>query len=271
MYLAGEQPAYTEALACELRALPAKWLKDLAPASRLHIERSEDLAAELDAEHVYWIEAGTVQVSMNDRPLFHLQPGDLLGLAAPAKALHCRYRAASPLKLQAYPRASVQTALAQNGALDGLVQYFHGQVLLLCEAITRLKQPEFRSPNGFKKVAQGETMIHQGDEPDNVFIIVDGHAEAFVDGLKVGDVPKDEIFGAMAVFTGEKRTATVIAATPCTLMVIPKDQFLAMMQSNPRIAHSLIESMAKRIDLLNRQITQGTTRTPPAKKNEENA
>jgi CRP-like cAMP-binding protein len=59
----------------------------------------------------------------------------------------------------------------------------------------------------------------------------------------------------MAVFTEERRTATVIASEPCTVMVIPKDQFLSLMRSNPRIAHSLIESMARRIDLMNKEIT----------------
>ena len=88
-----------------------------------------------------------------------------------------------------------------------------------------------------------------------MFIIIDGHAEAFVDGVKVGDVQKDEIFGAMAVFTHEKRSATVLASQPCTVMVIPKDQFLSLMESNPRIAHSLVESMARRIDLLNKEVT----------------
>jgi CRP-like cAMP-binding protein len=69
-------------------------------------------------------------------------------------------------------------------------------------------------------------------------------------------VPKDEIFGAMAVFTGEKRNTTVITAEPSTIMRIPKDQFLSLTQSNPKIAGSLIESMARRIDLLNKQVTQ---------------
>ena len=68
-----------------------------------------------------------------------------------------------------------------------------------------------------------------------MFIIIEGHAEAYVDGQKVGDVQKDEIFGAMAVFTREKRSATVVASEPCTVMVIPKEQFLSLMQSNPRI------------------------------------
>lgn len=88
-----------------------------------------------------------------------------------------------------------------------------------------------------------------------MFIITEGHAEAFVGGIKVGDVQRDEIFGAMALFTREKRSATVIASTPTTVMMIPKEQFLALMQSNPRIAHSLIESMARRIDLMNRELT----------------
>ncbi len=104
-------------------------------------------------------------------------------------------------------------------------------------------------------VGRGQA-IDQGDDADNVFIIIEGHAEALVDGQKVGDVQRDEIFGAMAVFTQEKRSASVIATVPCTVMLIPKDQFLGLMQSNPKIAHSLIESMARRIDLLNKEVTQ---------------
>ena len=80
---------------------------------------------------------------------------------------------------------------------------------------------------------------------------------------RVGDVVKDEIFGAMAVFTEERRTATVIASEPCTVMVIPKDQFLSLMRSNPRIAHSLIESMARRIDLMNKEITSLRSKLKP--------
>lgn len=120
-----------------------------------------------------------------------------------------------------------------------------------------------RSSNGFKRVEAGERLITQGDEADHVFVILEGHAQAFVDGHKVGDVPKDEIFGAMAVFTGEKRSASVIASEPSTIMLIPKDQFLSLTQSNPRIAHSLIESMARRIDLLNKEVTRLMTLNNP--------
>jgi len=126
---------------------------------------------------------------------------------------------------------------------------------LLAHAVGELKPREFRSTNGFKRVESGEVLIRQGDPADHVFVIIEGHAQAFVDGHKVGEVSKDEIFGAMAIFTGEPRSATVVAREPSTVMLIPGDQFLSMTRSNPKIAHSLIESMARRIDELNRQLT----------------
>ena len=149
-------------------------------------------------------------------------------------------------------------------------------MMMLNDEVNILRQvPLFSSidPCRLKKLAfsshrqhfeAGEELFHQGDDADHVFVIIEGHAEAWVDGQKVGDVQKDEIFGAMAVFTREKRSATVIASEPCTVMVIPKDQFLSLMQSNPRIAHSLIESMARRIDLMNKEVTQLRAQLQPA-------
>ena len=119
-----------------------------------------------------------------------------------------------------------------------------------------LEQPLLQPAHGFQRVASGEALIRQGDEADHVLVIIEGHAEAFVDGLKVGEVPKEEIFGAMAVFTGERRNASVVTSEPSTIMRIPKDQFMSLAQSNPKIASSLINSMARRIDLLNKQVAQ---------------
>ncbi|WP_311972124.1 cyclic nucleotide-binding domain-containing protein [Pseudomonas baltica] len=257
MYLLGEQPAYADAWVNRLQTIPPELLKGLAPAgTSLTFEQVADLGPFLDTANLYLIDDGLLHVQFNERKLFYLQEGDLIGLRQDTQTLQCGYASDGPLTLTPYRRSEVFAHLQASS--DGqalLIEYLTGQSTLLCDAITRLKQPEFRSANGFKHVASGDTLLQQGDEADHVFIIIDGKAEAFVDGQKVGDVLKDEIFGAMAVFTGEKRSATVIASEPCTLMMIPKDQFLNLAQSNPRIAHSLIESMARRIDSLNKQLT----------------
>ena len=258
MYLLGEQPAYADQLINRLQSIPTQLLEGLQPAGEpLRLERVDDLAQVLPGNQIFIIENGLLHALVDERPLLYLQEGDLVGLRQGIDLPSCRYSSEEPISLIPYSRSETfQHIYASEQRQEQFIQYLIGHTALLSDALARLKQPEIRPATGFQHFAAGEELIHQGDEADHVFIIIEGHAEAYVDGQKVGDVQKDEIFGAMAVFTREKRSATVVASEPCTVMVIPKEQFLSLMQSNPRIAHSLIESMARRIDLLNKEVTQ---------------
>ena len=266
MYLLGEQPAYADQLIQRLQSIPMQLLEGLQPSgSPLRLEQVEDLAKILPGNQLYIIENGLLHAQVDDRPLFYLQEGDLVGLRQGIDLPSCRYSSEEQLTLVPYSRSEVFKHIYGSEQRQELfIQYLIGHTALLSDALARLKQPEIRPATGFQHFAAGVELIHQGDDADHVFVIIEGHAEAWVDGQKVGDVQKDEIFGAMAVFTREKRSATVIASEPCTVMVIPKDQFLSLMQSNPRIAHSLIESMARRIDLMNKEVTQLRAQLQPA-------
>ncbi len=258
MYLLGEQPAYADALINRLQTIPASLLAQLSPSGpTLEVAAMDDVGASLPGDQIFVLETGSLHGCVNDRPLFYLHEGDLIGLRQDRDMPRFSLRNDNPLTLRPYRRSEVfQHIFADEQRSELFLEYLTGQTALLCDAVARLKQPEFRSTNGFQRVARGEVLISQGDEADHVFVIIEGHAEAFVDGVKVGDVPKDEIFGAMAVFTSERRNASVIASEASTVMLIPKDQFLTLTQSNPKIAHSLIESMARRIDRLNKQVIQ---------------
>lgn len=258
MYLLGEQPAYADQLINRLQGIPAQLLDGLAPvAPPIEIKSSNDLADELPEQQLFIIESGLLHALVDERPLFYMQEGDLLGLRQGIDLPICRYRSDESIRLIPFSRSAVfQHIHADPRRQELFTQYLIGQTVLLSDALARLKQPEIHPTTGFQHFAAGEELIRQGEDADNVFIIIEGHAEAIVDGQKVGDVQRDEIFGAMAVFTHEKRSASVVATSACTVMLIPKDQFLGLMQNNPKIAHSLIESMARRIDLLNKEVTQ---------------
>lgn len=258
MYLLGEQPAYADQLMNRLQGIPAQLLEGLEPAGPLlTFDQIDDLSQMVPGNQLFLIKDGLLHAQVDDRPLFYLQEGDLVGLRQGLELPSWRYSSDEPVSLQPYARSDAFRHIhASEERQELFTQYLIGHTALLSDALARLKQPEIRPATGFQHFAAGEELIHQHDEADHVFVIIEGHAEAYVDGHKVGDVQKDEIFGAMAVFTREKRSATVIASEPCTVMVIPKEQFLSLMQSNPRIAHSLIESMARRIDLMNKEITQ---------------
>ncbi|MDD1001039.1 Crp/Fnr family transcriptional regulator [Pseudomonas sp. TNT2022 ID642] len=266
MYLLGEQSACADALINRLQSLPALWLRDLTPCGPpLELEATEDLLARLPADQLFLLDEGVINGCIGARPLFYWQEGDLIGLQQGNDWADCRLRSEGMLRLTPYQRREVfQHLFADSHRAEQFLEYLLGQMAILAHAVAELKPREFRSTNGFKRVEAGETLIRQGDAADHVFVIIEGHAEAFVDGQKVGDVAKDEIFGAMAVFTGEPRNATVIARAPSTVMLIPGDQFLSMTRTNPKIAHSLIESMARRIGQLNRQITRMTS--PPGQR-----
>jgi hypothetical protein len=258
MYLLGEQPAAADQLINHLQRIPAELLAGLEPCGPLLlIEPTTDLGSILPGNQLFLIKQGMVHGLIEERPLFYMQEGDLLGLRQGVELPGCRYSTEEPLSLIPYSRSELFKHIYSGEERQELfVQYLAGQTSLLSNALAQLKQPEIAPASGFLSFAPGEELIRQGDEAEHVFIIIEGHAAAYVDGHKVGDVQKDEIFGAMAVFTNEKRSASVIASEPCTVMLIPREQFLSLMQSNPRIAHSLIESMARRIDLLNREVAQ---------------
>ncbi|NLY12960.1 MAG: cyclic nucleotide-binding domain-containing protein [Gammaproteobacteria bacterium] len=257
MYLLGEQPAYADKLINRLKAIPRELLEGLQPcAEPIEIEQCTNLSSLLPNHHLFLIDSGLIHTFIDSRPFFYLQEGDLLGLRQDFEFPAYQYSSEETIRLLPYERRDVFKHIAACSDRQELFTfYLLGHSALLTDALARLKQPEIRPATGFQSFAAGEELIHQGDIADNVFIIIEGHAEAWVNGEKVGDVEKDEIFGAMAVFTEERRNATVIASEPCTVMVIPKDQFLSLMHNNPRIAHSLIESMARRIDLMNQEIT----------------
>jgi hypothetical protein len=258
MYLLGEQSAPVDALINRLQSLPVRWLEGLAPCGPvIEYETSDDLLRQLPDDQLFLLTEGVINGCMGGRAVFYWQEGDLIGLQQGPAWADCRLCSEGPLRLLPYRRTDLlQHLLAEPERAEQLLEYLLGQMAMLAHAVAELKPREFRSTNGFKRVESGEVLIQQGDVADHVFVIIDGHAEAFVDGHKVGEVPKDEIFGAMAVFTGEPRNATVIAREPSTVMLIPGDQFLNMTRNNPKIAHSLIESMARRIGQLNQQITQ---------------
>ena len=257
MYLLGEQPAYADKLINRLQTIPRQLLEGLEPCGEnIEIKQTDNLTADLPDNQLFIIDSGLIHALVDNRPVFYLQEGDLLGLRQGLELPECQYNSEETIHLTPYSRRDVfQHIAADDQRQELFTQYLLGHSALFTDALARLKQPEVRPSTGFQSFAAGEELINQGDIAEHVFIIIEGHAEAWVNGEKVGDVEKDEIFGAMAVFTEERRTATVIASEPCTVMVIPKDQFLSLMRSNPRIAHSLIESMARRIDLMNKEIT----------------
>lgn len=64
------------------------------------------------------------------------------------------------------------------------------------------------------RVAQGKTLINQGDKGTDLFVVLDGVLVVEVDGEAIAEVGPGAIVGERAILEGGKRTATLRAVTP---------------------------------------------------------
>ncbi len=75
-------------------------------------------------------------------------------------------------------------------------------------------------------VAQGDTVIVQGDPGDTFYAVVSGEFDVVMSGELVRSVSRGGWFGEVALLSDRPRTASVVATSPGSLLVIERVPFL---------------------------------------------
>jgi hypothetical protein len=76
----------------------------------------------------------------------------------------------------------------------------------------------------FRRLQAGRTLIRQGEQGQELFLLFDGVLQVEVDGEPVTRVGPGAILGEIALLQDGRRTATLRAVTPCRVAVVPRDQ-----------------------------------------------
>ena len=97
------------------------------------------------------------------------------------------------------------------------------------------------------RLEQGETLFEQGDEGDELYVLLDGEI-----GIEVGDQTIDLLgagaaFGELALICGERRSARAYAVDSALLLSISHEHFFALQYDRPEIAVSLLRYVAERL------------------------
>lgn len=101
-----------------------------------------------------------------------------------------------------------------------------------------------------RSVKPGELIVEQGDDGDELHMIVEGDFEVFLSqkslGFEkvIGQLQAGEHFGEIALISGKKRTASVRATTPGQLLSLGRDVFLAQCESSARLSLKLCQALA---------------------------
>jgi small-conductance mechanosensitive channel len=96
----------------------------------------------------------------------------------------------------------------------------------------------------------GETVVHQGDESDELFIVLRGEVVVVLESeaieTEITRLSAGQFFGEMALVTGEPRKATVKVARDSELLVIDHAAFEEVLHQNPEVVESLSKVLAER-------------------------
>lgn len=75
----------------------------------------------------------------------------------------------------------------------------------------------------WRRLGPGETLVEQGDEGGDVFLLFDGMLAVEVGGAEIASLGPGAIVGEMALISGGRRTATLRAITTCRVAIAPPD------------------------------------------------
>ena len=97
----------------------------------------------------------------------------------------------------------------------------------------------------------GEIIIRENDRGETAYIIDSGRVEVSKElrgkNIHLTYLYPGETFGEMSIIDDKPRSATVTAADDTEVRVIPRDQFLEMLTSNPEVALKLLKTVFERL------------------------
>jgi CRP/FNR family transcriptional regulator, cyclic AMP receptor protein len=94
---------------------------------------------------------------------------------------------------------------------------------------------------------KGKTLVREGDQGAEFFVVVEGSATVTRRGRKVATVGPGSFFGELALLDQGPRAATVTADTDMQLLVLSSGAFSAILYDMPSVSRGILRGMAKRL------------------------
>ena len=100
-----------------------------------------------------------------------------------------------------------------------------------------------------KIFSPGEILFLQGDNSQDMQILISGELEVFKDNKKIAEITEPgTTVGEMSFLLGSRKTATVKAMTDVKTIRIPSDKISDFLSNHPSLAPNMAHKLAKRLD-----------------------
>ena len=100
----------------------------------------------------------------------------------------------------------------------------------------------------------GDTVIQEGEPGDSFFVAVSGQAKVVSGGKTLHRLIPGDHFGEISLLDGGLRSASVVAETPLSLLVLPRTSFLKLVKGDADLARALLASLARMVRRVDRSL-----------------
>ena len=117
-----------------------------------------------------------------------------------------------------------------------------------------------------RRFAAGEAVFHEGDDSDTCYVVQHGHARALrehADGRQItlATFGPGDIFGELAMFDDERRSATVEASDDLEVLGILGADMRRLLRRHPDMAVKLLISLGRRLRAANERLARQSFQT----------
>jgi CRP/FNR family cyclic AMP-dependent transcriptional regulator len=112
----------------------------------------------------------------------------------------------------------------------------------------------------------GEVVFREGDASDTCYVVREGHARAVRthgDGrtITLATFGPGDIFGELAMFEDERRSATIEAIEPTSVVGVLGPDMRRLMKQHPEIAARLVIALGRRLREMNERLSRQSFQT----------
>jgi CRP-like cAMP-binding protein len=112
-----------------------------------------------------------------------------------------------------------------------------------------------------RRFRRGEVLFHQGDPGDALFIVTAGAVKILLpsedgDEAILATVRPGEFFGELALIDGAPRSATAVALEPTETLVLPRDRFRELVETEAAARDALFAALAGELRRLTHHVEE---------------
>ncbi|HET9311886.1 MAG TPA: cyclic nucleotide-binding domain-containing protein [Actinomycetota bacterium] len=120
------------------------------------------------------------------------------------------------------------------------------EVVPLFAGLTKKERQQVAQHADVVDLPQGYHLVDEGAFAHEFFVLLAGNVEVTQDGKHLADLGPGDFFGEVALVEHDRRTASVVASTPISAIVMHQRDFDMMQRELPHVAEKIHAAVHER-------------------------